>query len=224
MIKEQRFDIIISELKKKEHVTFAKLASKLKISEDTIRRDIDYLERNGLLAKVRGGATIRSKNPLTFQDRNNFLKKEKDVIGMKALRFIKEGFTMFMDGGTTNCSVASCIPVNISLRIITNNQVLIPILTEFKNIELITLGGTYDKATETSTGIVTCNQIRNYVADLYLMGTCAVDAKIGVTATYNNDAEIKKAMLYSSHRTVSLVNTHPSLRAKTTGRTASMRR
>ncbi len=206
MVKEQRFEFILNELDQQQQLTYAWLAKNLNTSEDTIRRDIEYLAQNGLLSKIRGGASLLSKNPLTFQGRNQFLKKEKDVIALKVLKFIKAGDTLFMDGGTTICAIAAYLPANIRLRIVTNNQKLLPMLAKHPHIELIILGGTYHPALEITTGHVTITQINDYVVDLFLMGTCALDPQSGITATHYEEAELKKNMIRSARKTIALVN------------------
>ncbi|MBW8687372.1 DeoR/GlpR family DNA-binding transcription regulator [Chitinophaga rhizophila] len=206
MIKEQRFDYILNALKAQEQVTYETLASSLQVSEDTIRRDIDQLYRNGLLSKIRGGAMLPAKNPLTFQDRSRFFQEEKDIIAMKAKMYIKDGMTIFMDGGTTICAIADALPADISLRIVTNNIPAVQLLSRFRNIELIVLGGTYDPGTATSTGIITCKEVNMYLADLYLMGTCGVDDKAGISASVASDAHVKRAMFDNAKTVISLAN------------------
>lgn len=182
------------------------LAQALDVSEDTIRRDIEHLYRNGLLSKIRGGAILLSKNPLTFHDRTSFLTEEKDIIALKAQQFIKSGSTIFMDGGTTICAIGSRFPADIQLRVITNNQPLIEILTRFNHIEIIGLGGIYDRNTATMTGGATCKEVEKYIADVYLMGTCGVDDKLGITATWETDANVKRSMLTNAKKVVALSN------------------
>lgn len=206
MLKEKRFEYILKQLTSKEIVTYAEIATHLDVSEDTIRRDIESLHKNGLLSKVRGGAIPRAKNPLSFQERTNFLTEEKEVIALKVRQFLKKGMTVFMDGGTTNCVIANGFPLEIKFRVVTNNLMLIPILMKFKNIDLIVLGGNSNLETATTTGIETCRQVNEYVADLYFMGTCAVDPNFGVTAAVETDGEVKKAMLATSKKTVALSN------------------
>lgn len=206
MIKEKRFEHIISSLKNTGTVTYSGMSEDLLVSEDTIRRDIDYLHENGLLLKVRGGAISRNKNPLSFQDRTTFQSPEKEVIGMKVQSLLKAGMTVFMDGGTTVCAVAECFPTNASLKIITNNMALVPLLGRFKNIEAIVLGGNYDKDTQTNMGARTCDEAAEFVVDLYLMGTCAISKDFGITASVREDGAVKKAMLKGSKTVVVLSN------------------
>lgn len=206
MLKEKRFEIILENLKKKKEVTFEELAVKLGVSDDTIRRDIEYLHKNGLLSKVRGGAIPRAKNPLTFQDRQKHLKKEKDVIALKSQQLIQDGMTVFMDGGTTICAVAAYFPTDIRLRVISNNYTLISILAGYKEVELIVAGGNYDRDLQIFSGLTTCTGVAGFTADLYLMGTCGVDQQFGISSTFQHDADVKRAMKKNTRRTIVLAN------------------
>ena len=206
MLKEERFNHILVNLKQKGKVFYEPLAKDLSVSEDTIRRDIEALYNNGLLLKVRGGAISQSKNPLSFQDRSQYFSDEKDVIALKAQQLIRGGQTIFMDGGTTVCAIASHLTANSSFRLITNNLALIPIISKFKDIELIVLGGSYDRKTEIATGGQTSDEVNKYVADLYLMGTCAIHKDFGITAVFQNDGEVKQSMLKNSNKTFALSN------------------
>lgn len=206
MIREKRFEHIISTLKHTGAVTYSGMSMDLSVSEDTIRRDIDYLHENGLLSKVRGGAISRDKNPLSFQDRTDFHATEKEIIALKVQPLLKAGMTVFMDGGTTVCAVAECLAANASLRVITNNIALVPLLGRFKHIEVIVLGGNYDRDTQTNIGAKTCEEAAEFVVDLYLMGTCAISKDFGITAAVREDGAVKKAMLKGSKSVVVLSN------------------
>lgn len=206
MIKEKRLKHILALLQSKEMVTYDLLAGELSVSEDTIRRDIEELHNNGLLSKVRGGAILRSENPLSFQDRTTYLQGGKDIIALKAQQLIKNGQTIFMDGGTTLCAIAARLPLNSVLKVITNNQALVPILSKNAGIELIILGGNYDRDTATSSGAQAVYEAEKYVADLFLMGTCAIHHQFGITASLQTEGELKQAMIKSSLKTVALSN------------------
>ncbi|ASW73521.1 DeoR faimly transcriptional regulator [Chryseobacterium piperi] len=206
MLREERFELILSQLKKKNKVKFEDLALAMHVSEDTVRRDIEQLHRNGLLSKVRGGAMLREKDPLSFHDRQSFLANEKNIIALKAQQFIKDGMTVFMDGGTTIGAVANYMPLDIRLRVITNNTSLIPVLSKFKRVELILLGGIYDNDLAVTTGATTCNEASQFIADLFIMGTCAVDAEFGAFATSITDVETKRTMIKSSKKIIALAN------------------
>jgi DeoR family transcriptional regulator, carbon catabolite repression regulator len=206
MLKEERFTHILTTLRKKGKVDLGSLSAALDVSEDTVRRDIDSLHNNGLLLKVRGGAITLSKNPLSFQDRTRLLSEEKNVVGLKAQQLIKDGQTIFMDGGSTICAIASHLPGNARFRLVTNNMALVPILSNYKHIELIVLGGLYDRETAVNTGGQTCNEAAKYLADLYFMGTCAIQPNLGISAVVQSDGEVKQSMLKNAATTYALGN------------------
>jgi DeoR/GlpR family transcriptional regulator of sugar metabolism len=204
MAKEERYKLILKTLETDGKAGFDDLAQKLDVSPDTVRRDIEQLHQMGLLSKIRGGAAIRSNLPFAFHDRALQFNEGKNIIGLKVQHLIKPGQTLFMDGGTTICAVATHFPANIELRVITNNLALLPILSRFPNIETIVLGGVYRRELEVNASQQTCDYAAQYVADLYLMGACGVDSQMGVTAAFREDGEVKQAMRRSAKKTAVL--------------------
>ena len=206
MLKEERFEIILKELRAANQVTFEALAKCLGVSEDTVRRDIELLNKSGLLVKVRGGAISPAKNPLSFHDREGIFTEGKNAIALKAVQLLKNVRTVFMDGGTTIQVLASALPKDAAFRVITNNVALIPILNTYKGIEIIVLGGHYNRITQTNVSQQTCAEAGMYQADIYMMGVCAVHSEVGITAAVLEDGEVKKALMRSSRKTVVLSN------------------
>src|SRR5580698_629975 len=100
MLKEERFDFIITRLKSNQSVKLGQLSEALDVSEDTVRRDIEELAKSGLLTKVRGGAIPHSPNAHSFQERMHISEDEKLEIAHKALSLIRPGDTILLDGGT----------------------------------------------------------------------------------------------------------------------------
>ncbi len=206
MLKEERFHFILECLNSEGRVSFEILARELGVSEDTIRRDIETLVKNGLMVKTRGGAIPPSKNPLSFRERSGLFSESKKRIALKAHQLVTQAKTLYLDGGSTVLAIAATIPIDAKIRIITNNIALPGVLSNHAGVELIVLGGNYNSDTQTTLGIQTCLEVQKYLADLFLMGTCAIDPQFGVTAQVAEDGEVKKAMILSSKRTLSLVN------------------
>ena len=204
MVKENRLNYILDKLHSQNEVGYNELSNDLQVSEDTIRRDIDALASNGLLLKIRGGAIPRSHNPLSFKERQGHLQDDKEIIALKAQTLIKPGQTIFMDGGTSVYTLASLLSINIKLTIITGNLAIIPVLSPHPHVELIVLGGKYLKQTETIAGYQAIKMVKNFQADLYFLGVCALDITKGVTASFMEEAELKHAMLEQSNVTVAL--------------------
>jgi DeoR/GlpR family transcriptional regulator of sugar metabolism len=83
---------------------------------------------------------------------------------------------------------------------------LVPIISKFRDIELIILGGIHDRETATNTGGQTCNEVKQYIASLYFMGTCAIQKDFGISAVFQKDGEVKQTMLRNANKTFALVN------------------
>ena len=206
MLKEKRFNHILDELKTNGQVLYGDLANELGVSEDTIRRDIELLVKSGLMVKTRGGAISPNKNPLSFKERSGLFSEGKKRIALKAQQQLNQIRTLFLDGGSTTLAFASSLPIDSNLRIITNNLSIPEVLTNHKGVQLIILGGNYERNTQTTFGTQTCLEVQKFTADLYLMGTCAIDPKFGLTAQVGEDGEVKKMMIQSSRKTMALVN------------------
>src|ERR1700740_3267963 len=101
MLREERLDFILKQLKSNPSVKLGQLSEALRVSEYTVRRDIESLAKNGLLTKVRGGAIPHSPNAHSFRERIHVSEKEKLSIAEKALQLIQPGNTILLDGGTT---------------------------------------------------------------------------------------------------------------------------
>jgi len=76
------------------------------------------------------------------------------------------------------------------------------------------VGGKYKNELKVTSGVVTCMEASNYIADLFIMGTCAVDTAFGITAVSMSDAETKKTMLKHSKKVISLANQNKLRRAE----------
>src|SRR5882757_8296807 len=139
MLKEERLDFIINRLKSNQSVKLIELSESLHVSADTVRRDIEFLARSGLLTKVRGGAIPHSPNAHSFKERIHIAEDEKLLIAHKALSLIKPGQTILLDGGTTTYVLASLL--QMPLTIITPNIPAAALLAGKKEMEVIVPGG-----------------------------------------------------------------------------------
>jgi DeoR/GlpR family transcriptional regulator of sugar metabolism len=70
----------------------------------------------------------------------------------------------------------------------------------------VVLGGAFNRTSNTNVGALTCAEIGNYQADIYLMGICSIDSNVGVTASISEDGEVKRAFIKSARKAVVLCN------------------
>jgi len=202
MLKEERLDFIIKSLKTNQSVKLSDLSEALAVSEDTVRRDIEGLAKNGLLTKVRGGAIPHSPNAHSFQERIHISENEKGIIAQKALPLIKPGDTILLDGGTTIFTLAGLL--DIPLTIITNNIPAAALLAGRKNMEIIITGGRILTDSQASVGTYAISLLEQSHVDICFLGICSLHHQIGVTSIDYFECEMKRAMVKCADRVVAL--------------------
>ncbi len=152
MIPEERREKILFELSKNNILTIESLVKKFKVSKMTIQRDITILKINNQLEKIHGGVKATKKTNYSigtrFIIRMNQEYEKKLEIAKKAIDFVKDGETIFIDSSTTCYIFAIELLKNKfnDLTIITTSPSIIceySKFTEISNIRLISTGGSY---------------------------------------------------------------------------------
>jgi DeoR/GlpR family transcriptional regulator of sugar metabolism len=205
MLKEDRHRLILSLLRDKGRLLSTELASDLRVSEDTIRRDLQELDDEGHLMRVHGGALSRSPGSPSFRERVAVRSEAKAAIGGAAAKLVRSGMTLFLDAGTTTLQVARCFPPGTPLTVITNSPPVAMELSLNPSIEVIQIGGRLDRQSLAVVGAEAAEQVHRYRADLLFLGTCAIHRKHGISAPDAEEAAVKRAMLTCSAGAVALV-------------------
>ena len=109
-------------IRQKQVVSLKQLTQEFNdVSVMTLHRDLDYLAKEGFILRIRGGAKYLETEPkgegIEVQDISN--KSQKDIVAQKAVRFVKEGSSIFLDGGTTMLELAKIIP-DMYINVTTN--------------------------------------------------------------------------------------------------------
>ena len=204
MLKEERFQYILGKLTEDQKVTLKSLSKELKVSDYTVRRDLKELTDKGLLKAVRGGAVPHSPTPHHFQDRLNYKSREKKIIADKALGLLQNGQVVVFDGGTTALAIASILPADLQITVVTNSFPVVSVLESHPTIEVLFAGGRLYKSAFASIGHDTIRFFRNIRADLYFMGICSIHPTIGVTTISYEESEVKNAIVEASKQVIAL--------------------
>ena len=113
MLAEERFAMILDLLAQKRSATVLELCDALDASESTIRRDLTQLDRQGLLKKVHGGATLVGRTVLADEPpmaaREEQSVEEKRLIARAAAAMITEKDFIFLDAGSTTLALAAAL-------------------------------------------------------------------------------------------------------------------
>jgi len=197
MHKTARQKYVIDILSEQGQASITELAEKLQVSADTIRRDLTDLEKQGLAQKNHGGAIALNLPAMDRQGRNTLLPETKQRLGKRVAESVPAGSTLFLDTGSTVMAVARFLKG--PLTVITPSLDIAQHFSDREDIGLILLGGKWDQKQRLFAGSATLSLLSRYRADIAILGACAIHARLGLSASTEADAEVKRAMLAASH-------------------------
>lgn len=214
MLKEQRCNLILSEVNRKNSVTIDELVSLTQSSRSTIHRDIDDLVATNSVRRVRGGI-MKAETPgqfsppyadfePSFSTRQDMHLEEKKRIALAAHQYIQPKETLFLGGGTTVHELAKILYDIDPLYIATNDLKSAITLAEFSNVDLNVLGGNLRQSHYSLNGYFTEQMISQMHADIAFIGIDAVDLNIGYMNFSTSEIRTNKLMLEGSHKSVIL--------------------
>ncbi len=196
MHKTARQKYLIEILSEKGQITISELVDRLQVSADTLRRDLSDLEKQGLAQKNHGGAIALNLSAMNRQNRNTLLPDTKKRLGKMVAEKIPGGSTLFLDAGSTVLAVAT--QIQGPMTVITPSLDIAQHFSTRADIQLILLGGKWDMQQRLFAGSATVSLLERYRADIAVLGTCALHADLGLSASQEADAEVKRAMLAAS--------------------------
>lgn len=193
MMGEERRNYILDELQKNERVQVKNLSLNLDVSKETIRRDLEKLQNKNLLKKIHGGAVpIQKKEELSYNVRIKQNIAEKTEIAEKAISYINDNDTIFIDISSTTLFLARELNHFNNLTVITNSIPIVNELSYNKNITVISTGGILIPDSIAFVGPYANSMVNNYFADKFFASCKGLSSKYG--ATDSNDLEIEVKM------------------------------
>lgn len=188
-----RRDEILYILNKQGFATVKELVVLLRYSSATINRDLNAMEKAGLVKRSYGGveATAAKKFP-PLPLRYDLKKKEKRHIGKAAAAFVEDGDTLFIDASTTTSYLENFLESKKNLHVITNNMLLAIHLSE-KGIRVTVTGGNVVERPSMLSGNAAIETVRCFRADKMFFSTGA----------FNEQGDIHGGdTYYTLHRTM----------------------
>ncbi|MBW4508030.1 MAG: DeoR/GlpR family DNA-binding transcription regulator [Scytonematopsis contorta HA4267-MV1] len=205
MLTAERRQFIMEILHREKKVLSSELSLTLKVSEDTVRRDLRELAEAGLLQRVHGGALLTSPVTASYADRQKQAPKEKEAIARAAAKLVCPGQVVILDGGTTTLQVTRHLPLDLQATVVTNSPPIAIALAEHPQIEVVMLGGQLYKKALVNVGTVTIETLRMIRADLCMLGVCSLHPEVGISVSNLDEAHVKRAMISRSAEVVGLV-------------------
>ena len=203
MLKTERQAYILHNINLHNRILSSDLSLVMDVSEDTVRRDLQDLADSGKIIKVHGGALSNSFHS-SVNVSSVYELTSKKIIAQKAISLIKDGMFVLTTGGTTIMELARALPENLKATFITGSiQVALEYLNH-PNINVIIIGDKLSKSSKLTVGADAIFQIKQLKADICFIGTNAIDATNGLTDNDWEVVQVKKAIIESSTKVVSL--------------------
>ncbi|MBC8052539.1 MAG: DeoR/GlpR transcriptional regulator [Sphingobacteriaceae bacterium] len=197
MLPNQRREKILELLKEDGSAKVTNLSKLFKVTEVTVRQDLEKLEKDGLVLREHGGAYLKNIEDqvrnLSLSHRENMDKKE--MIANKCLEFIESGDSIILDSGSTTTEIAKKLKGFKNLTVITNALNIAMMLGAEPGIELIVTGGEFKPPTLSLTGQKAADFFKGLNVQKLFLATAGLSLKAGLTYPSISDIVVKKAMI-----------------------------
>ena len=201
MLPNQRRDKILELIQEDGHAKVIDLSRLFKVTEVTIRQDLERLEKDGFIVREHGGAYLKNANVnvrnLTLQNQDHI--EEKVMIARKAIEFIHDGDTIILDSGSTTTEIAKLLTGHNNLTVITNALNIAIILGAELGINVVVTGGEFKAPTLSLTGQKAADFFQNLHVDKLFLATAGITLKSGLTYPGISDICVKRAMIESAN-------------------------
>lgn len=204
MLKKERQAHILHQLNIHNRVSSSRLSETMRVSEDTIRRDLQELAESGKAIKVHGGALSLSFSEFNLNNNYVYGRDEKQLIALKAISLIKDNMVVLTSGGTTIIELARSLPRQLKATFISGS---IPAILEYSNhpnIDVIVIGDKVSKNSKITIGADAIAKIKSLRVDICFLGINAIDVKHGISDDDWDVAQLKKVMIESAQKVVAL--------------------
>ena len=190
----ERRERILGTLSNRGKVIATDLANSLRVSVDTVRRDLNQLVAEGLARRVHGGALPAAPFPRPAE-RSVQDPSVKPELAQKAAGLIQPRNVVVFDGGSTNRELVRWISPELRFTAVTPSLPVATALCELPLVEVIVLGGRVLGRELVTTGARAVKEISDFRADLCFLGVCAVHRHVGVSTFSVEELELKQALI-----------------------------
>ena len=200
MALNQRRVKILNLIREDGHAKVQDLSKIFKVTDVTIRKDLEVLENMGYIQREHGGAFLKDVGSFakTGQLLNQSHIEEKREIALKVLELINEEYSIILDSGSTTTEIAKLLINYKKLTVITNALNIALILGENPGISLIVTGGEFKAPTLSLTGKMAADSFKDIHANKLFLATAGISSDMRLTYPSLSDLIVKSAMIKSA--------------------------
>jgi DeoR/GlpR family transcriptional regulator of sugar metabolism len=202
---EERRSWILARLDKDGAVRLDESAVELGVSAMTVRRDLNDLEGEGMLRRVRGGA-VSALGPKPFNERRSIHSRAKQIIAQKALALVPMDGAIALDASTTSGTLGASLGDRSGLTVATNSYENFMSLRPGSGLTPVFVGGEVEVKTGSFVGLIACQAAASMLYTRFFTSASAVDAGHGASEVSLQESQVKHAFGSASREVVLCVD------------------
>lgn len=208
MLAQERYNVILEMLEMNKIVKVPELCEKFNVSIETVRRDLEFLEQEGKLKRVYGGAVLNNKSSAepSYSTRSTKNAKEKVTIGKKTAELISDGETLMIDLGTTTLEVARHLKNKKNLTVITNCMTIAQELVDVPTFRVILPGGILRPNELALSGFISEQFMKEFNVDKTIIGVGGITIDTGVSDYHLEETRVRKIMIEKGKQIIAVAD------------------
>lgn len=206
MLSAERRQGIVDQVRSEGRVEVAGLSQTWKVSEDTIRRDLNELADEGLVRRVHGGALPAAPAEGDYGRRQGLSVEAKARLGRCAAALVRPGSVVGVDGGTSTLQLIRALPLDLRCTVVTHSPLIAAELSTHPQIEVLIVGGRLFRHSQVAVGSETTQALARLRLDLFFLGATGLRPDTGATTGDWEEAAVKRAFCAAAAETVLLVS------------------
>ncbi|BAS26408.1 DeoR/GlpR family DNA-binding transcription regulator [Limnochorda pilosa] len=199
---------ILRRLEAQGTVRVTDLSAEFAVTEETVRRDLDELEKEGLLQRIYGGAVspkgLSYEPPVTRREARN--RPQKQAIAQAAATRVTDGETILLDASTTALYVARALKARRRLTVLTNSLLILSELASNPDFTVMSTGGTLRQASYSFVGPQAQRLVGEFHMDRVFISGKGLTVEHGLTDSNELEVELKRAMVQAANEVVGIVD------------------
>ena len=201
---DQRREEIMELVRSRGSVRVAEISKLYNVSEVTVRSDLEYLEAQGVLSRIHGGAVGTGKHYINMDMSERYMSNSasKKALAAKVADLVDHNDTIFMNAGTTLTYVLHAIRGKRNISIVTNSIQNAVEASTYPGFNVILLGGEIDEKYQFTYGNDTLSQLDKYHATKCILSVDGIHERDGLTLYYSNESGIVRKMIACADRTI----------------------
>lgn len=186
---------ILEVLREEGSVSVNRLSKALSVTEETIRRDLEKLEKEDALMRTHGGAIPVDNQEMPLEKRKQTNTAIKEKLARAAVKFILPGDTVFLDASTTTFFIARELKKMKKVTVVTNSLRILNELADVPDIKVISIGGLVSR-NQSLVGSQAVNCIKeNYYVNKMFFSSRGISINAGILESNEQECAIKQCMV-----------------------------